>query len=95
MEKSNLITFFIVGKSVKDREFKMIRLDSSTQGWNQASLNTNDFNVSYVSNENISSLLEWFKCDFSSYRMFELEEDARKHLILKTSTPEQINYPHS
>ena len=79
MEKNNLMNFQIVGKSMTDKEWKILHLTSTGKGWMQICDDKSYIN-DYVSNETIHELLEWFKCDFFQYRMFEDLEEAKAYL---------------
>lgn len=85
MEKKNLIMFYIVGKCALTRDYRILRLTSTDRGWIQTSLNEYDLCRVYESNEKLNVLLEWFRLDFSQYRMFEEEADAWAHLASKTT----------
>lgn len=79
MDKTNLITLFIVGKSIHDHKFIIVTLSSTEKGWRQRSADSKFHDVDYVSNEQIPDLLEWFKCDFFQYRMFENLSEALEY----------------
>ena len=80
MLKTNLISFFVIGTHVKDSKIKIVHLNKTSRGWYQKCLNDNGFYAEYVSNENIPQLLDWFRFDFSSYRIFDSEEEAMSYL---------------
>ena len=79
MEKNNLMNFQIVGKSMRDKQWKILHMTSSEKGWKQTCDDHGYYN-DYVSNETTHELLEWFKCDFFQYRMFEDPEEAMEYL---------------
>lgn len=83
MDKTNLITLFIVGKSIHDHKFVIVTLYSTEKGWCQRSADSKFHDVDYVSNEQIPDLLEWFKCDFFQYRMFENHLEALEYQVGK------------
>lgn len=91
MNKTNLIDFCIVGKYYKDKNYKILVLKSSENGWtarcDDASLNTD-----YISNEKIPNLLDWFKCDFSQYRMFEDLQEALAYRDEKLRVDKNSNH---
>ena len=90
MDILNLITFHIVGKTVKDREFKLVSFSSTKNGWKQR-CKSQFLNVDYVCNEDIPKLLEWFKCDYSQYRMFQDLSEAQEYIASKKGTDIQYD----
>lgn len=86
MDSNNLIEFFVVGKTVKERQFILLKITSTKKGWNQVSVNNDrTYDFKYESHEMIPKLMEWFKIDFSQYRMFDDVIDAEVYLKNKSA----------
>jgi len=68
--------FFVVAKSVKENEVKILKLIPTEKGWFQSCLNDRYYFCEYVSKESLTDLLEWFKLDFCQYRIFQDQEEA-------------------
>ena len=83
MEKNNLMKFQVIGNSMKDNKWKMLILQATDTGWIQTCEDRSHCNT-YVSNELFNDLLEWFKCDFFQYRIFEDHEEATAYLNDRT-----------
>lgn len=86
MNTKNLIEFYIVGKTVKQCDFRLVKLVETKRGWNQVSIkNDKAYDFEYVSKENMTTLMEWFRADFSQYRMFNDYSEAQEYLNYKIS----------
>ena len=70
---------YVVGKHAIDKDFKIIHLSATDKGWMQTS-EDRALDCEYVSRETIPELLEWFKCEFINYRMFQNLEEATMYL---------------
>jgi hypothetical protein len=86
MDSKNLIKFFLVGKTVRERQFILLEMTSTKKGWKQVSLNNDHtYDFMYENNEMIPELMNWFKIDFSQYRMFDDLVDAEVYLKNKSA----------
>jgi hypothetical protein len=66
---------YIVGKHIRDNKYMLIKLEATNKGWHQT-CDHRALDCEYVSNESIPQLLEWFKCEFFNYRIFQNQEEA-------------------
>lgn len=84
MNKNNLIEMYIVGKYMNDKKFKLLHISATKKGWMQT-CDDRALDCEYVSAERIPELLEWFKCEFLNYRMFQNLKEATMYLDDKTN----------
>ena len=70
---------YVVGKYMHDKKMKLIHLTATDKGWMQTS-SDRSLDCEYVSGEKIPDLLDWFKCEFFNYRMFQNSEEAMMYL---------------
>lgn len=84
MKKNNLIEMYVVGKYMSDKQFKLIHLSPTDKGWMQT-CSDRALDCEYVSEETIPDLLDWFKCEYLNYRIFQNSEEAKMYLNEKTS----------
>lgn len=86
MDKNNLIDFYVVGKTIREKDFRMVHLESIERGWVQRAYGRDrTYDFVYVSNETVPELIDWFKKDFTQYRMFDAKAEASAYLADKLS----------
>lgn len=85
MKENNLMTFYVIGKAVHDRKYKFATLSQTSAGWSQESKDR-ALCFQYVCKEKTVDLLEWFRCDYSQYRIFDDVESAQAYLSGKEDT---------
>lgn len=84
MNKNNLIDFYVIGKTVREKDFRMVHLQSTSRGWfQQADGSDRTYDFVYLSKETVPELVDWFKKDFTQYRMFDEKEEATAYLAEK------------
>lgn len=81
--ENNLIRFFVVGKCLKNKDLNILTISKTKKGWTQNCKNPT-YNFEYLSSESVVELLEWFKLDFSSYRMFQDLQEAMEYTTKKS-----------
>ncbi len=72
------MSFYLVGKTLS-RDVCIFKVNKTDKGWMQLCLNMKGYDVEYVSDEKMLDLFEWFKCDFSNYRIFQDEQEAMEY----------------
>lgn len=78
--------FYVVGKTVIEKDIRLAHIKATSRGWNQVCYDTDQkYDFEYLNKENIPSLMEWFKIDFSEYRFFDDFSEAQAYKEKKIS----------
>jgi hypothetical protein len=84
MDKNNLIDFYIVGKTIRERKFIVSTFNVTSKGWLQQSIfDDKSYDFKYESDETIPDILNWLKCDFTQSRMFNSLSEAQAYASVK------------
>lgn len=82
--RKNVTEFYVVGKTKTTREFRLAHFTSKPKGWKQVCIGSDkSYDFEYVSEEDVPQLMEWFKLDFTQYRMFDDLSEALAYKEMK------------